>query len=357
MSSQPDGSPEDERGLACGRAGDTVLRLLLDRALSGSKPGQRADGARVALAIEGGGMRGIVSAGMALALAERGLLPAFDAVYGSSAGAITGAWLVSSRPEGLHGLANPVYARTLIRWSALLRGRPVTDVRTLIEVLYTTEHPMDFESVLGSEVPLHPLATDAVTGASCDLRPLMADPAELRLALRASASLPFLAGPPVTLRGRRYYDAGVSESIPLRTPLGQGATHVVVLRSRPARGPAITGPVLAAAAPPAGAGQPGSGPGSAVPRPTREVRWLARTVLRKESPELRAALLTRSARTFADVARIAELAAAGTVLSIHPAPDVPPVSRLTTDGALLAAAFAAGREAVYRLPDATVIAG
>jgi predicted patatin/cPLA2 family phospholipase len=323
MSSQADG----------GQPG--VLRALLDRARSGSRPGQRADGLRIALAIEGGGMRGTVSAGMALALAERGLLPAFDAVYGSSAGAITGAWLVSSRPEGMRGWADPVYARALIRWSALLRGRPVADVRRLIEVLYTTEHPMDFESVLASAVPLHPLATDASTGAASDLRPLLSDPARLRLALRASASLPFLAGPPVSLDGRRFYDAGVAESIPLRTPLAQGVTHLVVLRSRPARAPGY--PVLP-------------------PRPTREMVLLARTVLRKETPELRAAVLTRGARTLADVARIAEMEAAGTALSVHPAPGGPPVSRLTTDGAILAAAFEAGREAVLSLPAAPVTA-
>jgi predicted patatin/cPLA2 family phospholipase len=334
--------------LVSGRAGNTVLRLLSDRVRSGSGPGQRADGARIALAIEGGGMRGTVTAGMALALAERSLLPAFDAVYGSSAGAITGAWLVSSRPEGMRGWANPVYARALIRWSALLRGRPVTDVRTLIEVLYTTEHPMDFESVLASEVPLHPLATDATTGAASDLRPLMTDPARLRLALRASASLPFLAGPPVTLDGRRFYDAGVAESIPLRTPLAQDATHIVVLRSRPPRVAESAGtpadPALAQAAfiP------------AVRPRPAREARLLARTVLRKESPELRAALLTRAVRTFADVIRIAEMEAAGTALSVHPAPGGPPVSRLTTDGAILAAAFEAGREAVDRLPGLAV---
>ena len=91
---------------------------------------------------------------------------------------------------------------------------------------------MDFDSVLASQVEYHPLGTDAETGESTDLRPLIADPAELRLALRASASLPFLAGPPVELRGRRFYDAGVAESIPFRTPLAQGATHVLVLRSR-----------------------------------------------------------------------------------------------------------------------------
>jgi len=140
-------------------------------------------------------------------------------VYGASAGAITGAWLLSSRPEGLRGWAEPDYAKELIRWRALLRGRPVVDVRALIEEVYRTRWPMDFESVLASAVDYHPLATDAVTGASIDLRPLIGDPAELRLALRASASLPFLAGAPVRLRDRRFYDAGVAESIPVRTPL------------------------------------------------------------------------------------------------------------------------------------------
>src|ERR1700722_13678371 len=114
-----------------------VLRVLRERLRAGSTPGNR-----------GGGMRGAVSAGMALALHELGLVPAFDAVYGASAGAITGAWLLSSRPEGLIGWAEPDYAKELIRWRALLRGRPVVDIRALIEVVYQTRWPMDFESVL-----------------------------------------------------------------------------------------------------------------------------------------------------------------------------------------------------------------
>ena len=133
-----------------------VLEVLGERLHTGSRPGNRADGLRIVLAIEGGGMRGTVSAGMALALHELGLVPAFDAVYGASAGAITGAWLLSSNPEGLRGWAEPSYAKTLIRWSSLLRGRPVVDVQTLIEVVYQTEFPMDFASVLASPVEYHP---------------------------------------------------------------------------------------------------------------------------------------------------------------------------------------------------------
>jgi predicted acylesterase/phospholipase RssA len=232
------------------------------------------------------------------------------------------------------------------------------DIRALVEVVYQTEFPMDFASVLASPVDYHPLATDAATGASTDLRPLIGDPAELRLALRASASLPFLAGPPVELRGRRFYDAGVAESIPYRTALAQGATHVLVLRSRVvmdggnSRGPGAANVLPAASAVVAGPESAASPQVIAPPRPPRSIRLLARTTLRRESRELRTALLTRGVRTAADVVRLAELQASGQAFSIRPAATAPMVSRLATDGELLRAAFEAGREAVHTLfPD------
>jgi predicted acylesterase/phospholipase RssA len=281
---------------------------------------------------------------MALALHESGLVSAFDAVYGSSAGAITGAWLLSSTPEGLRGWADPDYAKTLIRWSSLLRGRPVVDVRTLVEVVYQTEFPMDFDSVLASPVEYHPLGTDAESGESTDLRPLIDDPVELRLALRASASLPFLAGPPVELRGRRFYDAGVAESVPFRTPRAQGATHVLVLRSRR---PLTTdiGPAFH----PNGAGSLNDLNGSAALGAPRSIRVLTRTTLRNESLALRTALLTRRFRTAADVARIIAMEAEGKALMIFPPATTPPVSRLTTDSRLLSGALESGREAARAL--------
>jgi predicted patatin/cPLA2 family phospholipase len=298
-------------------------------------PGARDDGLRIALAIEGGGMRGTISGGMALALHELGLVPAFDAVYGASAGAISGAWLLSSRPTGLRGWAEPAYAKTLIRRSALLRGRPVVDIRALIEELYQITFPMDFASVLSNPVEYHPLATDAATGESTDLRPFVTNPAELRLALRASAALPMLAGPAVEFAGRRLYDAGVSESVPYRTALAQGATHILVLRSR--RDP-VTWPD----------GRP----------PSRSLRLITRTIMRRETPALRATLLARDARLAAADRQLAAyeqasapaasaepLAAAPAVYSIRPAADSPQVSRLATEGKLLRAAFEAGEAA------------
>ena len=344
-----------------------VLRVLGERARAGSLPGERRDGFRVALAIEGGGMRGTISAGMALALDELGLVSAFDAVYGASAGAITGAWLLS-RPQGLRGWTEPAYARAFIRRSGLLRGRPVADVRALIEELYQTTFPMDFAAVLASPVEFHPLATDAATGQSADLRPLCGTPADLRLALRASAALPLLAGPPVQLDGRRFYDAGLSESVPYRTALTQGATHVLVLRSR-RDAAAVPGaaPVPGAVAV-AGAAAAADGRG-----PARSARLIARTALRRETPALRAAFLGRDARLADDERRLADYQSApptsraphrrppappgaqvtlasgapAAVFSIRPPAGSPAVSRLATDGRLLRAAFESGRAATH----------
>jgi predicted patatin/cPLA2 family phospholipase len=254
-------------------------------------------------------MRGTISAGMALALDELGLVSAFDAVYGASAGAITGAWLLS-RPQGLRGWTEPAYARAFIRRSALLRGRPVADIRALIEELYQTTFPMDFAAVLASPVEFHPLATDAATGQSTDLRPLCGSPAELRLALRASAALPLLAGPPVQLDGRRFYDAGLSESVPYRTALAQGATHVLVLRSR--REPAAAAAAAQAAGEAAVTTPDGRGP-------ARSARVLARTALRRETLALRAAFLGRDARLADDDRRLTDYQSAPPGASVTPA--------------------------------------
>ncbi|MBW1714100.1 MAG: patatin-like phospholipase family protein [Deltaproteobacteria bacterium] len=68
-----------------------VLEVLGQRTEAGSLPGQRRDNFKLGLAVEGGGMRGVVSAGMLLGLAQLGLRPALDAVYGASAGALNGA--------------------------------------------------------------------------------------------------------------------------------------------------------------------------------------------------------------------------------------------------------------------------
>jgi predicted patatin/cPLA2 family phospholipase len=212
---------------------DAVLQLLRERGRRGSTPGHRDDEARLVLLIEGGSSRGAYSSGMTIAVEQLGLLPLFDAVYGSSAGALNGAWLLCGRAEStMHAWWTPSIMRGTIDPRRILRRRPVVDTKFLVHTVYTEIMPMGFEQILDSAVEFHPIATDARTGQAVDLHSRIHDQASLQAALRATTAMPLLTGPPIEIDGHRYVDAGVSESVPIRTALAQQATHLVAFRTR-----------------------------------------------------------------------------------------------------------------------------
>nr|WP_277350808.1 patatin-like phospholipase family protein [Rhodococcus sp. HNM0569] len=278
------------------------------------------------MAIEGGGNRGVISGGMAAALDEAGLLPAFDAVYGSSSGTLTAAWLLSAHVQtGLQAWTEPEkYARMSRPWNPLTR-RPLFDLQWLIEEFYDRTLGLDADHILANPISLHPLATDAATGESVDLGPLVRDRASLHLAMRASAALPILAGKPVRLGGRNFLDAGLAESIPLDTPIAAGATHVLVLTSR-RRGETTSD--------------------------SPAVRWVTDRWLRRAAPGARAAFADRNARGLVIAERLAHYnTAAGatpSVMAVHPAPDSPDVGRSESDAAVMRAGARAGGDAMRR---------
>lgn len=70
-----------------------VVDVLRTRYREDSRPGARSDDHKVALAVEGGGMRGVLSAAMVTAIKDRGLRNAFDEIYAVSAGAVNSAYL------------------------------------------------------------------------------------------------------------------------------------------------------------------------------------------------------------------------------------------------------------------------
>jgi predicted patatin/cPLA2 family phospholipase len=204
-----------------------------ERKQRGSTPGHRRDDARLVLLIEGGSSRGAYSSGMTVAIEQLGLLPVFAAVSGSSAGALNAAWLLCGRAEStMHAWWDPVVMRGTIDPRRALRRQPVVDTRFLVHTVYTEIMPMGFQEILDSTVEFHPIATDALTGQATDLRGRIHDQPSLQAALRATTAMPLLAGEPIEIDGRRFVDAGVSESVPVRTALTQGATHIVALRTR-----------------------------------------------------------------------------------------------------------------------------
>jgi len=137
-----------------------VLSAITRRREQGSVPGQRKDDLKIALAVEGGAMRGVVSAGMVAGLEYLGLLPAFDVIYGTSAGAINGAYFVVG--QGAYGTSiyydeinNSQFINPL-RW---LYGDPSISLDLLFEHVMIRRKPLVWQRVVDSSIELVPVAT------------------------------------------------------------------------------------------------------------------------------------------------------------------------------------------------------
>ncbi len=296
-----------------------VLDVLRARRLHDSVPGRRDDPHRVALIIEGGSSRSAYSNGMAVAVEQLGLTDVFDAVYGASAGALGGAWLLCRRAaDSVHAWWDPQIMSRVISPRRALRGGQVVDTHYLVHTVYERIVPMDFETIVASPVGLHPTATDAQTGETVDLHPLIHDAADLQAALCATTRMPILSGPPVTLGGRSFIDAGVSESVPIHTALASGATHVVALRTRRA------------------------GDDRRVEKlPQRLEKAVVTRWLRKHAPGAIPAWRNRATRAAAEEQALD----APNVLQIRPPSDSHPVGRTFRDTEILHQVVELGREA------------
>lgn len=292
------------------------MDLIARRHRAGTPAGEHRDGARLALAIEGGAARGAYSHGMAMGLEELGILRCFDAVYGASAGALNGAWLLCGRAIRAERAWHSDVVRRVISPLRALRGGRVVDTRYLVHTVYERVVPMDFAAILDNPVTFHPIGTDITDGSAVDLRPHITDVASLQRALRATTCMPVLAGRPVTMAGRPYVDAGLSESVPIRTARAQGATHIVVLRTKRADE------------------KPSS--------PSAFERRVVGRALGRYGRPLAESWSVRSAQFAADEQ---PTAADPTILQIRPPLGAPTVGRVARDPALLLQALDVGRRA------------
>ena len=256
-----------------------VVRALAERAAEGSRPGARREGdaKKIALAIEGGGMRGCIAGGMVTALHYLGLADAVDVVYGSSAGSLVGAYFISRQmphdgPEVYYDclptggtdfieLRNAVRALGLggldvLRSRALLKDRfaegskalgpPVLKLDFLLETLVQREKPLDWAAFWRAQ-PSQPLKVVASGLRTRRARVLSAEGGhfaslpELARCMRASMLLPGIAGPTIndieglcdgTGGDEPLADALILEPIPYRSAIAEGATHTLVMRTR-----------------------------------------------------------------------------------------------------------------------------
>jgi len=82
--------------------------------------------------------------------------------------------------------------------------------------------PLDFKAVASSVSRLKPVALGGYKNQK-----------ELLTALRASSAIPLLCGGPVEIEGELFFDASLFESIPFKTAIEDGCSHVLALLTRP----------------------------------------------------------------------------------------------------------------------------
>ena len=209
-----------------------VLDLLRRRRAEGSRPGARSDPHTLALVVGGGGMRGAYAAGMVHALADAGLADGFDVVYGSSAGAYVGTALVLGHGADAAGIfVDDMAGRDFIDPRRFGSRNPVVSLDHLLDHILVHSKPTEWQSLVESPVPLRVILTHAG-----DLQPHvftgLPHGDDWKRAMRATAAIPLLTGPPVQIDGQGWIDGSVGDPLPVARALREGATHVLALMTR-----------------------------------------------------------------------------------------------------------------------------
>lgn len=212
----------------------TTIQLIQKRVEESSYPKLRKDNYKLGLVIEGGGMRGVIGTAMASALYYLGFRQAFDAVYGSSAGALTGSFFVTGQiPVGPSIYYDNLTCSQFISFRrALFKKGPLMNLDYLIKDVLQGEKPLDYDAFLNSDIPLG-IVVSSLNRRKAICYKTFESKEDVFTLLKASATVPIVAGPPVEFKGDRLFDASLYESIPYRSAVADGCTHILVLLTRP----------------------------------------------------------------------------------------------------------------------------
>lgn len=213
-----------------------VLEALRKRRVAGSTPGRRDDDFRIALAVEGGGLRGVVSAAMLQALEDLGLRESFDGVYACSSGAVNASYfLVGETWYPVSIYYDDLTSRQFLDFRRVLRGQPMMSPDYALDTVVHTVKPLDYAAVLASPIPLHVMITN-VDALRTEVVSNFASAEEFREGLRASIWLPIAVPGASRFRDYRAIDGGVLTAHPFQVVPRAGDlayTHVLSLSTRP----------------------------------------------------------------------------------------------------------------------------
>jgi predicted patatin/cPLA2 family phospholipase len=208
-----------------------VLHILAARKARADKHESYDDGYKLGLAVEGGGMRGIVSGAMVNALQDMGYLELFDSYYGSSSGCGNLAYTLAGQGNaGLSIYYEWLARKEFIKPSRVMRGHSIMNIPYVRTVL-TELQPLDTHKLMRYRGRLvFPVAN--LTLNEGELHHTFASTNELMDYLIAAMQIPVLGGKPVMIDGQRYVDGGLFYVDPFYAPMQDGCTHILTLYSR-----------------------------------------------------------------------------------------------------------------------------
>ena len=183
---------------------------------------------KTALVLEGGGMRGVYTAGVLDRLMEEKL--EFDVCYGVSAGACHACSFLSRQ----HGRAFAVNVDYLddsryLSVKSWLKTGDLFGAQMLYDIIPNQLNLYDYDAFAKNPTKFFAVATDCLTG-KAEYFPIT-DMHRDVIKVRASSSLPLLSRM-VEIDGRPYLDGGLADSIPVDQARRDGAAKQVVVLTR-----------------------------------------------------------------------------------------------------------------------------
>ena len=185
---------------------------------------------KTGLVLEGGGMRGLFTAGILDVLMENNVT--FDGVVGVSAGATFGCNFISHQigrtlRYNMSQRKNPKYMgiRSLIKTGDYVGGEYA------YHVLPTKLDVFDFEAFEKNPTEFHVVTTNVRTGEAIYHRIDKVDYTGMEW-IRASASMPIISRP-VAIGDYEMLDGGIADSIPLRYFESEGFKRNIVILTQP----------------------------------------------------------------------------------------------------------------------------
>ncbi len=183
----------------------------------------------VGLVLEGGGMRGVFTAGVLQYLMEQNLY--FPYVIGVSAGACNGSSYISRQVErnrivNIDYIDHPEY----ISYKRFLKKKELFGMDFLFNKLPNELVPFDFETFHKARERFVIVTTDCDTGEAVYFEKSEYKEDVLTL-MRASSSIPLMA-PVIEFKGRHLLDGGIADPIPIKKAMEDGNRKNVVILTR-----------------------------------------------------------------------------------------------------------------------------